>query len=101
VTVTACPQIAPDFSGLWKQNNDRCEPKPSGAVTLDIEHHDPKLTVERSISRGSLSSGHALQKYTTAGGVSVSTGADGDEFHTALVWKDSSLVFTIEEHEAG
>jgi hypothetical protein len=42
-----------------------------------------------------------VQKYTTDGRVSVSTGADGDEFHTSVVWKGSSLVFTIEEHEAG
>jgi hypothetical protein len=42
-----------------------------------------------------------VQKYTTDGGVSVSTGADGDEFHTSVVWKDSSLVFAVEEHEDG
>ena len=29
----------------------------------------------------------------------MSTGADGDEFYTAIVWKGSSLVFSIEEHE--
>jgi hypothetical protein len=31
----------------------------------------------------------------------VSTGADGDEFKTSVVWKDSRLVFSIEEHEDG
>ena len=31
----------------------------------------------------------------------MTTGADGDEFHTSVVWNDSSLVFTIEEHEDG
>ena len=101
VTVAAWPQTVSDFSGLWKQDNDRCQPKRSGDVTLHIEHHDSELTVETSISHGSLSSRHALQKYTPDGGVSVSTGADGDEFHTSVVWKDSSLVFTIEEHEDG
>jgi hypothetical protein len=101
VTVTAWPQTLPDFSGVWKQDNDRCQPKRSGDVTLHIEHHDPDLTVETSISRGSQSSRHAVQKYTTDGKASVSTGADGDEFHTTVVWTDSSLVFTIEEHEDG
>jgi hypothetical protein len=90
-----------DFSGLWKQDNDRCQPKRNGDVTLRIEHHDPELTVETSISRNSASSRHAVQKYTTDGKVSVSTGADGDEFNTAVVWKDSNLVFSIEEHEDG
>jgi hypothetical protein len=102
---TAAPvawsQGTPDFSGLWKQDNDRCQPKCNGDVTLRIEHHDPELTVETSISRNSASTRHAVQKYTTDGKVSVSTGADGDEFNTSVVWKDSSLVFSIEEHEDG
>lgn len=101
VTVAAWPQTMPDFSGLWNQDNDRCQPKRSGDVTLRIDHHEPELTIETTISHGSLSSGHAVQKYTTDGRVSVSTGADGDEFHTTVAWKDSSLVFTIEEHEDG
>src|SRR6202161_3415027 len=82
-------QGAPDFSGQWKQDNDRCQPKRNGDVTLRIEHHDPELTVETSISRNSGNSRHAVQKYTTDGIVSVSTGADGDEFHTSVVRKDA------------
>jgi hypothetical protein len=101
MTVAAWPQTIPDFSGVWKQDNDRCQPKRSGDVTLHIEHHDPVLTVETSISHGSQNSRHAVQKYTTDGKVSVSTGADGDEFHTSIIRKDSSLFFTIEEHEDG
>jgi hypothetical protein len=100
VTVATRAQSVPDFSGVWKQDNERCQPKRSGDVTLHIEQHDPDLTVETSITHGS-NSGHAVQKYTTDGKVSVSTGADGDEFHTSVVWKGSSLVFTIEEHEDG
>ncbi len=91
----------PDFSGQWKQDNDRCQPQRKGNVTLRIEHHNPEFTVETSISRNSGSSRHAIQKYTTDGKVSVSTGADGDEFNTSVVWRDSSLVFSIEEHEDG
>lgn len=97
----AWSQGMPEFSGLWKQDNDRCQPKGNADVTLRIEHHDPELTVETLISRNSTSSRHAVQKYTTDGKVSVSTGADGDEFNTAVVWKDSSLIFSIEEHEDG
>jgi hypothetical protein len=101
MTVVAWPQTAPDFSGMWKQDNDRCQPKRSGDVTLHIEHHNPELTVETSISHGSQISRHAVQKYTNDGKVSVSMGADGDEFRTSVVWKDSNLVFAIEEHEDG
>jgi len=61
----ACAQASPDFSGLWKQENDRCQPKRNGDVTLRIEHHGPELTVETSISRHSSSPRQAVQKYTT------------------------------------
>ena len=53
IAVTARPQAAPDFSGVWKQDNDRCEPKRSGDVTLQIEERGPELMVETSISHGS------------------------------------------------
>lgn len=101
IAIAARAQTARDFSGLWKQDNDRCQPKRSGDVTLRIERRDPEFTVGTSISRDSASPRHALQKYTTDGKVSVSTGADGDEFHTSVVWKDLSLIFSIEEHEDG
>lgn len=101
IPVTAWPQAAPDFSGLWKQDNDRCQPKRNGDVTLRIEHHDPELTVETTMTHGSQNPRHALQKYTTDGKVSISTGTDGDEFHTAVIWKDASLIFSTEEHEDG
>ncbi len=100
-TFAARAQARPDFSGLWKQDNVRSLPKRNGDVTLRIEHRGQDLSVETSISRNSGAPRHALQKYTTDGKVSVSTGADGDEFHTSVVWKDSSLAFSIEEHEDG
>jgi hypothetical protein len=101
ISAAAWAQTAPDFSGLWKQDNDRCVPKRSGDVMLRTDHHDPELTIETSISHGSVNSRHAIQKYTTDGRASISTGADGDEFHTSVAWKGSSLVFQIEEHEGG
>lgn len=97
----ACAQGTPDFTGLWQQDNDRCQPKRNGDVSLRIEHHGPEFRVETSISRNSSSPRHAVQKYTIDGKVSTSTGADGDMFYTSVVWKDSSLVFSIEEHEDG
>jgi hypothetical protein len=70
-------------------------------VRLRIEQRDPELTVETSISPDSGPPRHAIQKYTTDGKVSISTGADGDEFHTSITRKGSTLVFSIEEHEDG
>jgi hypothetical protein len=89
----------PDFSGSWKQSNEQCSPKRTGEVILKIEHRDPELTVETT-SKG-LIARHGLQRYTTNGLESKSTGADGDEFHSIAVWKDETLAFEIIEIEDG
>jgi hypothetical protein len=101
MTATAWAQAAPDFSGSWKQDNNRCQPQRNGDVTLRLEHRNPELTVETSIIRNSQIPRHAIQKYSTDGKVSTSIGADGDEFNTSIVWNGQSLVFSIEEHEDG
>jgi hypothetical protein len=89
----------PNFSGSWKQSNDECLPKRTGDVTLRIRHQDPELVIETT-SKGIIPR-HALQRYTTDGEESKSTGADGDEFHSRVVWKDGTLVFDIVEIEGG
>jgi hypothetical protein len=48
-----------------------------------------------------LTTRHALQRYTTDGVEARSTGADGDEFHSKVVWKEGALVFDIVEIEDG
>jgi hypothetical protein len=90
-----------DFSGTWKQSNERSTPARTGNVTLHIDHRDPEMTVETIILRGSAAPRHAFQRYTTDGKTSISTGADGDEFHTSVVWRGQGLVFSVEEHEDG
>jgi hypothetical protein len=89
----------PDFSGNWKQSNEQCFPPRTGEVTLKIDHRDPDLVVETT-SRGRIAR-HAVQRYTTDGVESKSIGADGDEFHSVVVWKDASLSFNIIEIEDG
>jgi hypothetical protein len=89
----------PDFSGTWKQSNEQCSPKRTDDVTLKIQHRDPELVVETTSKE--LTARHALQRYTTDGVESKSTGADGDEFHSMVVWKDGSLIFDIVEIEDG
>lgn len=94
-------QEPPGFAGIWKQDDARCVPKRTGDVTLRIEQQPPSLSVETTIVRLSAAPRHALQRYSTDGKESVSTGADGDEFHTSIVVRDGSLVFTVVEHEDG
>jgi hypothetical protein len=96
-----CSSSHPDFSGIWKQNNERCVPKRNGDFTLHITQQGNDLTVETTILRNSGASRHAVQRYSTDGKTSISTGADGDEFHTSVVWNGESLIFSVEEHEDG
>jgi hypothetical protein len=96
-----CSSANPNFSGTWKQSNERSTPARKGDVTLNIDHRDSQLTVETTILRSSAEPQHASQHYTMDGKTSVSTGADGDEFRTSVVWSGQSLVFSIEEHEDG
>jgi hypothetical protein len=90
---------APDFSGTWKQSNEQCSPKRTGDVMLKIDHRDPEFLVETT-SKG-LIARHAVQRYTTNGIESQSTGADGDEFYSTVVWRNGTLVFDITEMEDG
>jgi hypothetical protein len=101
LTTVARPQTATDLSGVWQQENDRCQPRRTGDVTLHIEHHGTELVVETSMVDASSRSRHAVQRYTVDGDVSVSKGVDGDEFYTKVVHQGSSLIFSIEEHEDG
>jgi hypothetical protein len=96
-----CSPPNPNFSGTWKQSNERCQPKRTGEVMLRIDHQGHRLTVETTILRESAQPRHAIQLYTTDGNVSVTTGADGDEFHTSVTWSGPTLVFAVEEHEDG
>ena len=94
-------EAKPNFSGTWKLSGECSTPKRGGNATLHIEQHGPELTVETTVVKGSSTSRHAVQHFRTDGKVSVTTGADGDEFHTAIVWRDRTMVFSIEEHEDG
>ena len=96
-----CAPPNPNFSGTWKQSNERCTPTRTGNVTLHIDHRDPDLTVETTVLRSSGPPRHAMQPYTADGKSSISTGVDGDEFHTSVTWSGPSLVFAMEEHEDG
>jgi hypothetical protein len=44
-----CSPPNPNFSETWKQSNERCTPKRTGDVTLQIDHRDPDLIVETTV----------------------------------------------------
>jgi hypothetical protein len=94
-------QSHPDFSGEWRQDNEHSQPPRAGNVTLKIVHHDPDLSVETSILRTGRPNQHAIERYKTDGTESTSTGADGDQFASRVVWSGQALAFSIVEHEDG
>jgi hypothetical protein len=98
---SALAERAPNFSGTWKLSGEQCEPKRTGDVTLLIDHHNPVLTITTRSRKASSGMHEAIQRYSTDGKVSVSTGIDGDEFHTSIVSNNDGLVFNVEEHEDG
>jgi hypothetical protein len=53
-----CVPPNPNFSGTWKQSNERCTPTRTGDVTLYIDHRDPDLTVKTIVLRSSGSPRH-------------------------------------------
>lgn len=96
-----CSPSEPDFSGTWKQSNERCVPKRTGTAVRHIDQRGSDLVVETNVVRSSGPPRHAVQRYTTDGVTSVSTGTDGDEFHTSVTRNGDSLIFAMEEHERG
>ena len=101
ISAGLCSPPHPDFSGTWKQSNDRCVPKRSGDVVRRVSQSGSSLVVETTIQRSSGPPRHAVQRYSLDGRPSVSTGADGVEFHTSVVWQGQNLAFSVEEHEDG
>jgi hypothetical protein len=100
-SATLFAQSKPDLSGVWRQDDARSVPPRTGEVTLRIVHRDPELSVETTIVRAGHAKQHAVQRYTTDGKQTTSTGADGDSFVTRIVWSEGALVFSIVEHEDG
>jgi len=89
----------PDFSGTWKLSNEQSSPKRTGDVTLRIEHRDPELIVETSRTVGPR--GMLCSATRRTGRSRNPSAADGDEFHSTVVWNDGTLVFDIVEIEDG
>ena len=96
-----CSPPHPNFSGTWKQSNERSSPPRKGDVVLHIDHRDPILVIETTMVSGTSTPRHAVQNYSADGKTTISKGIDGDEFHTSIVWRDQSLIWTVEEHEDG
>ena len=94
-------RVRPNFSGAWKQNNDRCVPKQRSTATITIKNLDPQLTVEIASVSGSAPLSRAVKQYTTDGKPSRMMDSEGDEIDTSVAWRDQSLVFSTDEHEDG
>jgi hypothetical protein len=99
----ACAQDRPDFSGTWRQVNERTVPRPkdkSYSYRTVVDQHDSVLDVVVSVV-GGREQGELRLHYSIGGGELVYTGLDHDEFHTTVRWRGQELVFDTVEYERG
>jgi hypothetical protein len=97
------PQARPNFSGTWRQINERTVPRPkdvSYSYGVVVDQHDSVLDVVISIA-GGREPGELHLHYSIGGGELVYTGLDHDEFHTTVRWRGQELLFDTVEHERG
>src|SRR5260370_2116954 len=83
-------ETRPDYSGVWRQINDRCVPKPKdkhASYRLVIEQNGAMLRLGITTNKGSL---HL--DYAVAGKELVYTRLDGDQFHTKVQSDRSTLI---------
>jgi hypothetical protein len=102
-TRLAYPQSRPDFSGTWRQNNERTVPRPkddSYSYRAIVDQHDSVLDVVVSVV-GGREQGELHLNYSIGGGELVYIGLDHDEFHTTVRWRGQELVFDTVEYERG
>ena len=91
----------PNFSGTWKQNNEKSKlnrPSTLKSYVNKIEHKDPNLKVVTTLvgDRGEYT---YERSYTTGGKEQVTKDREGDEFHTTVKWEGKTLVFETSEVE--
>ena len=101
--IEVCAQAHPDFSGKWRQVNERCLPPPKNKAynyQAAIEQKGNLLIVDMT-TLGSSAHGELHLTYEIGGKETVYIGLDHDEFHARAHWESDSLVFDIQEHERG
>jgi hypothetical protein len=86
-------QKAPDFSGHWRQQEDSKNQR-----QLEVEQQGQHLRVKTVVANAEGTRNLDVE-YVIGGPETIYKGLDGDEFHSAVRWDASSLVFDTVEHE--
>ncbi len=103
LALAAPAQTKPDFSGTWKQNNEKSTFRSDSTIqsyTNKIEHQDPRLKVT-TVRTGPRGESTFERSYTTDGKEQKTTDREGDEFKSSVKWEGSTLVFETVEKERG
>ena len=99
--MSAIGQVKPNFSGTWKQNNEKSKLAPDAPVWIHkIEQKGTYLNVTTTItgSRGVSSHENA---YTTDGKKQITKDRGGDSLTQSVEWEGNTLVFLAVEKERG
>lgn len=98
--VSLLAQTGPNFSGTWKQNNEKSSLRSDAPVWIHkVAHNDPDLKVVTIITGGRGESAPRENSYTTDGKEQVTKDREGDEFTRSVKWDGNTLVFLTVEKE--
>jgi hypothetical protein len=92
-------QAQPNYSGTWRQVNERCVPPPKNKQSfyrMVVQQDAAALHLRITTNKGQLT-----LDYEMNGKELVYRGLDGDQFHTKVHRDGPSLVFETIEHERG
>lgn len=101
LTVSAIGQVKPNFSGTWKQNNEKSNLAPDAPVWVHkIKQKGPELKVETTITGNRGVSSHE-NAYTTDGKKQMTKDRDGGALTRSVKREGNTLVFLTVEKERG
>ena len=101
LAMSAIDQVKPDFSGTWKQNNEKSKLAPDAPVWVHkVEQKGTYLKMATTIT-GSRGVPSHENTYTTDGKEQVTKDREGDELTRSVKWEGNMLVFLTVEKEGG
>lgn len=96
IPAVAQQQQHPDFSGTWKQNNERSQRKSQTVYTNKILWQEPELHVT-TMTEGTRGEFAYTRAYTIGAAPKLRHNKDGEDKQQAVKWDGDALVFDTTE----
>ena len=98
----AHPQVHPNFTGTWKQDNSKSTIWPGSTIQYSnrIDQQEQRLSVTTILgANGDLRESTYTREYMIGGEPNMRTGREGDPSTNIVRWEGDSLVFETVEKE--